>query len=84
MAMACLAVSLPCDAADNGEATFWLGVIAFGKQADSVISARTVRPVGKTGQQGKATNALRREHEQHPPAAGHEDFDQTPPFDDGF
>lgn len=33
MAMARLAVALPCNAADNGEATFWLGVIAFGKQA---------------------------------------------------
>ena len=31
MAMARLAVALPCNAADNGEATFWLGVIAFGK-----------------------------------------------------
>ena len=29
MAMARLAVALPCNAADNGEATFWLGVIAF-------------------------------------------------------
>ncbi|HHC1642363.1 TPA: single-stranded DNA-binding protein, partial [Klebsiella pneumoniae] len=34
MAMARLA--LPCNAADNGEATFWLGVIAFGKQADAL------------------------------------------------
>ena len=32
MAMARLAVSLPCNAAANGQATFWLGVIAFGKQ----------------------------------------------------
>lgn len=36
MAMARLAVALPCNAADNGEATFWLGVIAFGKQADAL------------------------------------------------
>lgn len=122
MAMARLAVSLPCHAAEGGEVTFWLGVVAFGKQADalaghvkgdlvsvagamqvnqwagkdggtqqgyqvvadSVISARTVRPGGKVGQQGQATDALRRAHEQHPPAADHEDFDQTPPFDDGF
>ncbi|MHB6986263.1 single-stranded DNA-binding protein [Klebsiella michiganensis] len=122
MATARLAVALPCNVAENGEATFWLGVIAFGKQADalakhqkgdlvsvagnmqlnqwkgqdggtqqgyqvladSVISARTVRPGGKTGQQGKATNALRRAHEQYPPATGHDDFDQTPPFDDEF
>ncbi len=31
MAMAPLAVVLPCNTADNREATFWLGVIAFGK-----------------------------------------------------
>lgn len=36
MAMCRLAVALPCNAADNGEATFWLGVIAFGKQADAL------------------------------------------------
>ncbi len=36
MAMARLAVSLPCNAAADGQATFWLGVIAFGKQADAL------------------------------------------------
>ncbi|EPJ6958749.1 TPA: single-stranded DNA-binding protein [Klebsiella pneumoniae] len=36
MAMARLAVSLPCNAAEDGQATFWLGVIAFGKQADAL------------------------------------------------
>ena len=106
MAMARLAVALPCNAAENGEATFWLSVIAFGKQADagnmqlnqwtgkdggtqqgyqvladSVISARTVRPGGKAGQQGQASDALRRAQQQ-PPAPGHEDYDQTPPFND--
>lgn len=40
MAMARLAVALPSDAADNGEATFWLGVIAFGKQADALAKHR--------------------------------------------
>lgn len=30
MAMARLAVALPCNAADNCDATFWLDVIAFG------------------------------------------------------
>ncbi|MBT0646924.1 single-stranded DNA-binding protein, partial [Escherichia coli] len=49
---------------------------------DSVISARTVRPGGKAGQQGQATDALRRAHEQRPPATGHEGFDQTPPYDE--
>lgn len=36
MAMAPLAVALPCNAADNGDATFWLGVVAFSKQADAL------------------------------------------------
>ncbi|SLY49104.1 single-stranded DNA-binding protein [Klebsiella variicola] len=102
MSMARLVVALPCKAADNGAATFWLGVNAFGKQAevlakhrkgdlvsvvgnmqlnqwtglegtsqqgyqviaDSVLSARTVLPGSKAGQQGQATDALRRAHEQ--------------------
>lgn len=123
MAMARLAVWLPCNATDDGLATFWLGVIAFGKQAEalalhakgdmvivvgnmqlnrwtgqdgrtqlgyqvlaeSVISARTVRPGGKAGLQGQqATDSLRRAHEQHPSATSHDDFDQTPLFDDDF
>lgn len=101
MAYCRMAVSLPCRNADNGEATMWLGVTAFGKQADSlarhqkgdlisvagvlqvniwtgqsgdaqtgyalvadsVISARTARPGGKKGQQGQATDALRRARE---------------------
>ncbi|EAW6862102.1 single-stranded DNA-binding protein [Salmonella enterica] len=122
MAFTRMAVTLPCQKADNGEATFWLGVIAFGKQADalakhrkgdlvsvagnmqlnqwtgqdggtqqgyqviadSVLSARTVRPGGKAGQQGQATDALRRAHEQQPPATGYEGYDQTPPYDDDF
>ncbi len=120
MAMARLAVSLPCNAAADGQATFWLGVIAFGKQedalakhqkgdlvsvagnmqlnqwtgqdgaaqqgyqviADSVLSARTVRPGGKAGQQGQATDALRRDHEQQSPATGYEGYDQTPPYEE--
>lgn len=31
-----LAVSMPCHAAQNGEATFWLAVVAFGKQSDAL------------------------------------------------
>ncbi|CAI2022646.1 MULTISPECIES: single-stranded DNA-binding protein [Serratia] len=31
-----LVVSLPCHSAENGEAPFWLGVVAFGKQADAL------------------------------------------------
>ena len=115
MAMGRLAVALPCHTAEGGEVTFWLGVVAFGKQADalaghvkgdlvsvagamqinqwtgkdggtqqgyqvvadSVISARTVRPGGKAGQQGQATDALRRA--QQPSS---DEYDQRPPFDD--
>ena len=36
MAMARLAVALPCHTAQNGEATYWLGVVAFGNQADTL------------------------------------------------
>lgn len=38
MAFARMAVSLPYQKAENGEMTFWLGVTAFGKQAE--LSAR--------------------------------------------
>lgn len=31
-----IAVTLPCQRSDNGEATFWLVVTAFGKQADAL------------------------------------------------
>lgn len=115
MAMGRLAVALPCHTGQNGEATYWLGVVAFGTQAetlakhqkgdlvsvagnmqlnqwtgqdggtqqgyqvvaDSVISARTVRPGGKAGQRGQATDALRRA--QQP---SRDEYDQRPPFDD--
>lgn len=36
MTMGRLAVALPCHAAEGGEVTFWLGVVAFGKQADAL------------------------------------------------
>lgn len=36
MAMARLAVPLPCRAAQDGQATFWLGVVAFGRQAEAL------------------------------------------------
>lgn len=92
MATARLAVSLPCHGSEDGYLTMWLGVVAFGKQADflmrhdkgelvsvsgtlqmnqwtgqdgalqtgyqvvadSVISARTVRPGG--GRKSGAAN----------------------------
>lgn len=122
MTMARLEVALPCNAAESGEATFWLGVIAFGKQADalakhrkgdlvsvagnmqlnqwtgqdgdtqqgyqviadSVLSARTARPGGIAGQQGQATDAIRRAHEHQAPTTGYEGFDPAPPYDDDF
>ncbi|MBD8129191.1 single-stranded DNA-binding protein [Pantoea agglomerans] len=34
MAMARIAVNLPCRSNDDGQATLWLAVTAFGKQAD--------------------------------------------------
>ncbi|QPR28567.1 single-stranded DNA-binding protein [Edwardsiella hoshinae] len=36
MTTARLAVSLPCHAAQDGQATFWLGVVAFGRQAEAL------------------------------------------------
>lgn len=36
MAFGRMAVALPCRSAENGEATMWLGVTAFGKQADAL------------------------------------------------
>jgi single-stranded DNA-binding protein len=114
MAMARLAVALPCNAAEaesqpSGWALLLLGSrpmrwqstrkatlvsVAGNMQvnqwtgqdgtqqgyqvvADSVISARTVRPGGKAGQQGQATDALRRA--QQP---SRDEYDQRPPFDD--
>lgn len=49
MAMVRLAVSLPCNAAEDGEATFWLGVIAFGKQADALAKHRKGELVSVAG-----------------------------------
>ncbi len=52
--------------------------------ADSVISARTVRPGGKKGQQGQVTDALNRAKQQagqqgNTPPEGYDD-----PNDDGI
>ncbi|ENU2131161.1 single-stranded DNA-binding protein [Salmonella enterica] len=112
MAFARMAVSLPCMAAENGEAVMWLGVTAFGKQADalakhqkgdlvsvsgqlqinqwtgqdggtqsgyamvadSVISARTIRPGGSRSQQKTGGNPS-------PAKAATPDPDE-PPFPD--
>lgn len=119
MALARMAVPLPCSTAEDGQVTMWLSVLAFGRQADalakhhkgelvsvagnmqitqwtgedggtkqgwqviadSVISARTVRPGGKAGQQGDllhirtrsaAILAARRRHQQRENAAPYE------------
>lgn len=36
MAMASMAVPLPCSTAENGTATMWLSVMAFGRQAEAL------------------------------------------------
>ncbi|EJQ8078036.1 single-stranded DNA-binding protein [Escherichia coli] len=122
MTLARMAVSLPCSQAQDGQATLWLSVMAFGKQADalarhhkgelvsvagnmqvsqwtgqngetrqgwqviadSVISARTVRPGGQKGQQGQVTDALNRakQHAGHgaPDVNNDDDFGDNLPF----
>ncbi|EFA7977900.1 single-stranded DNA-binding protein [Escherichia coli] len=62
MTLARMAVSLPCSQAQDGQATLWLSVIAFGKQADqlaghekgNVISVSGVMQISQwTGQNGE-------------------------------
>lgn len=36
MAFTRMAVTLPCQKAENGDATFWLAVTAFGRQAEAL------------------------------------------------
>ncbi|EEO4321638.1 single-stranded DNA-binding protein, partial [Salmonella enterica subsp. enterica serovar Praha] len=36
MAFTRMAVTLPCQKSENGEATFWLAVTAFGRQAQAL------------------------------------------------
>ncbi|MBB6853126.1 single-stranded DNA-binding protein, partial [Escherichia coli] len=36
MTLARMAVSVPCHNADDGQATLWLAVTAFGRQADAL------------------------------------------------
>ncbi|MDJ3783285.1 single-stranded DNA-binding protein [Salmonella enterica] len=117
MAMARMAVSLPCSAAQDGQATLWLGVTAFGKQADalakhqkgdlvsvsgqlqinqwtgqdggthsgyamvadSVISARTVRPGGGRSQQKSGSNPPPAQQQTAAPQDG-EPFPDDIPF----
>ncbi|ELS7775085.1 single-stranded DNA-binding protein, partial [Escherichia coli] len=36
--MASMAVPLPCSQSDDGQATMWLSVLAFGRQADALAN----------------------------------------------
>ena len=40
MTMASMAVPLPCSQADDGTATMWLSVLAFGRQAEALAKHR--------------------------------------------
>ncbi|HBC3034019.1 TPA: single-stranded DNA-binding protein [Escherichia coli O146] len=62
MTLARMAVSLPCSQAQDGQATLWLPVLAFGKQADqlaghekgNVISVSGTMQISQwTGQNGE-------------------------------
>lgn len=78
MTLARMAVSLPCSQAQDGQATLWLSVLAFGKQADAVarhekgdlISVAGNMQISQwTGQQGN-----------QPPAGGDDPFSDDIPF----
>lgn len=49
MTTARLAVSLPGNHSDDGQATFWLGVLAFGRVADSLARHRKGELVSVAG-----------------------------------
>ncbi|GBU14386.1 single stranded DNA-binding protein [Enterobacterales bacterium] len=49
MTMARLAVSLPCHTAQNNEAVYWLGVVAFGKQAELLAQHQKGEMVSVSG-----------------------------------
>ncbi|HGB5893260.1 TPA: single-stranded DNA-binding protein [Salmonella enterica subsp. enterica serovar Kottbus] len=50
MAFTRIAVALPCRTAENGEAVMWLGVTAFGKQADALAKHQKGDLVSVSGQ----------------------------------
>ncbi len=56
--------------------------IGYQVIADSVVSARTVRPGGRKGAAGQPTDALRRAHEQNAQSNSHpvSDFSNDAPF----
>lgn len=45
-----LVVSLPCHAAENGEAPLWLGLVAFGKVADLLARCKRGDMISISGQ----------------------------------
>ncbi|EPT6303545.1 single-stranded DNA-binding protein [Escherichia coli] len=49
MTMASMAVPLPCSQADDGTATMWLSVLAFGRQADALAKHRKGELVSVAG-----------------------------------
>ncbi|WP_150329237.1 single-stranded DNA-binding protein, partial [Escherichia coli] len=49
MAMAGMAIPLPCSQADDGTATMWLSVLAFGRQADALAKHRKGELVSVAG-----------------------------------
>ncbi|EFB8890527.1 single-stranded DNA-binding protein, partial [Escherichia coli] len=49
MATASMAVPLPCSQADDGTATMWLSVLAFGRQADALAKHRKGELVSVAG-----------------------------------
>ncbi|HAX3341508.1 TPA: single-stranded DNA-binding protein [Escherichia coli] len=83
MAMASMAIPLPCSQADDGTATMWLSVLAFGRQADALArhqkgelvsvagNMQVSQWTGQNGEtrQGQATDALNRAKQQ----AGNDD-----------
>ena len=49
MAVASVAVSLPCREAQDGFETFWLKLVAFGREADALLKLQKGDPVSVSG-----------------------------------
>ena len=68
MAMASMAVPLPCSQADDGTATMWLSVLAFGRQADAL--AKHHKGAGYRRQRNQCANGATG-RQKRPAGAGH-------------
>ncbi|ELW5838067.1 single-stranded DNA-binding protein [Escherichia coli] len=88
MAMASMAVPLPCSQADDGTATMWLSVLAFGRQADALArhhKGELVSVAGNmqvsqwTGQNGKTRKTTGTQGNK-PPAGGDDPYGDDIPF----